>query len=975
MKFKLATFAILLLSLCSKVQSNPIPAKYLFDEPTRSQMKFSPNGKYLSVYNHGENGKFFSIIDIASGSMQHVGSFRENESLYGYNWINDQHVVLRLNMRNGRKDIVLAIDYSDGKVSSKPYPINVDGYILSVLPDVKHQVLFAKRNRDDTGYQLFLTGISDLLDNNFDNARKIKNIPDSASSYLFDNETQRIIVSEYDEDEDLTTFKYRALHGKKWQPLFLLKKSDYQFRPIGFLSDNTLAVLSDRNTDKITLQEFDIATQTLTKVLYEHPYYDLTSAEVSFQTGQVQSASFFDHGRFETKFFEANQQKEAKLIKAAFPDKQFVIIANNDTMNRWIIKTFATDDPGQYYLYYQDEKSAEVIFTPYKKLEGIKFSPSELITVNSADGTPIEGILTRPIKNDNKVLLVMPHGGPVGVRDNDIFDPRVQYFASRGFSVLKVNFRGSSGYGRHFRESGVGQFGNIIEEDIVAVVKHVRNQYNFDQMCSMGASYGGYSSFMLAIKHPQDYNCIVASYGIYDLPLLFNSSNFKVLDENRDRITRVVGEMDNSLYGDSPVYLADKLQTPTLLIAGKEDEIASFEHTNRMAYVLTNLNKEFEPLYYEKTGHGHDTWWGEWHEHTYIYEYLLRTLNLPSLPSDKYENELKEALAEEFTLVADSFDSDDIVEDDSTQAWKYYKQAAQLGDSRAMYKIAMFYLDGKEVEKNLSLAMEWLNRASDHQNSDAMYKLGELYAEGKEVDLNHEKSVQFFQMAKEQGHHAGVLAKLAIAHCLGKGTEKSISNCTELLNFKRLEKGENEDNPVHSGSKAIQKIALVDIFTHPEFSENDRAIVRETVAEEFEIDLYPVEINEKEAGVLTELKYNHFEFVESDSIIAEEELRFGVKFDVNPEDYFTNIKKLTGLVATLTQQTASGETKTKLKAFLFGTRRNWFINYPLKENDLETALWTVDLFDLFGNKVFSKEFNIIEKQKNDRGENSNHENH
>lgn len=145
----------------------------------------------------------------------------------------------------------------------------------------------------------------------------------------------------------------------------------------------------------------------------------------------------------------------------------------------------------------------------------------------------------------------------------------MQYYVSRGFSVLRVNFRGSAGFGKSFQQSGVGQFGQQIEQDISAAVKLVREKYAFDNMCAMGASYGGYSSMMLAIKHPDDYDCVIAAYGVYDLPYMYNASNIEIQNNFRSAVSKVVGEYNDKLYDVSPVYLIDQIKVPVHLLPAR----------------------------------------------------------------------------------------------------------------------------------------------------------------------------------------------------------------------------------------------------------------------------------------------------------------------------------------------------------------------------------------------------------------------
>ena len=130
---------------------------------------------------------------------------------------------------------------------------------------------------------------------------------------------------------------------------------------------------------------------------------------------------------------------------------------------------------------------------------------------------------TSPIPNgsDGKKLplIVYPHGGPYAVRDIDGFNPDSQFFASRGYAVLQMNFRGSGGYGTHFREAGSREWGGKMQDDVTDAVKSAVGEGIADagRVCIFGASYGGYAALMGVVREPDLYRCTVGYAGVYDL--------------------------------------------------------------------------------------------------------------------------------------------------------------------------------------------------------------------------------------------------------------------------------------------------------------------------------------------------------------------------------------------------------------------------------------------------------------------------
>ena len=573
-------------------------------------------------------------------------------------------------------------------------------------------MLISKKGRNIAGkHQLHKIAIEDLKQNNHDNTELIDKTNKSILLYLYDDNFQRIITTELSKDGEKILLKWRGLRNKKWQRLFAYESKDYKITPVGFISQNTLAVLSNKETDKMALQEFDIKTQQLGKILFQHPLYDLIDADFNID-GILTSVHFIQHGVHTKQYFDQDIKKFSARLKKTFKGKSTFIIGKDKSQNIILLYTSASDSPGKLYIYNKSKDIIKRLYNASPDLKKYTFSKTMPIKVKSADGTQLEAFLTRPSGLDHKTLLVMPHGGPIGIQETDDFDPAIQYLVNRGFSILRVNFRGSSGYGKAFLEQGVGQFGQLIEQDISAAVSNITSNLQFDNICSIGSSYGGYSSVMLAMKHPKIYDCVVAAFGIYDLPLLFNSSNFRSGKEHHDFIAKVVGELDDSHKTLSPVYSAHKLKAPLLLIAGKEDDISGIEQSNRFKYVLNKLDHDVETLFYGGTGHGHTSWWGERHQVAAIVDFLNRKLSLNSDKKSEFIED-KVAISKDFEILADALNFEGKVENNQERAFDYYKKAAELGNARAIFNIGSHYHRGQFVEKNIDTAIEYYVKSAE----------------------------------------------------------------------------------------------------------------------------------------------------------------------------------------------------------------------------------------------------------------------
>lgn len=939
---------------------SPVPAEHLFQDSHMSMFGFSPDSQNISLKTIDDKGKHLALFDIRTGELNYLIKFSKKQFLNDYDWVDDKTIVIKLN-NDGKQEqyiVSLSIDEESQKLVSETTKIKANGYIVSSMPAHEGKVLFADRRNSGPGYKLYFTDLQNVIKDKLNIEQALTNIPSSISYFVYDEQSKRLIGTKYDSEEELMTLSYKTLSDKKWTPLATIEGRQYQFKPIGFLSENKLAVLSNKETDRVALMEYDVSTQQLGTVLFEHSNYDLTDANLSFSTGQVESVHYFDHGRYNTQYFKSDKQREAKMLANTFPDKQFYQVTQSKNNQYTVIYTFSSDDPGTFYLFDNETKHAEVFADKYPNLKGYKFAKTKTLKIPTEDGAIIEAYLTTPDVSEHKTLLVMPHGGPIGVRDYEYFNPTTQYFASRGFSILRVNFRGSSGFGKMFRETGVGQFGKIIEKDISAALDHVTQTRRFDKICAMGASYGGYSSFMLAITNPAKYDCVVAAFGIYDLPLLFNTSNLKVSDDYREFVARTVGEMNNNLAKYSPVYLADKVTVDSLIIAGKEDETAAFEHSNRMHYVLNRLNKSVEFVSYENTGHGHRTWWGEWHEHALVYDFLQRTLNLPAVARST-DNTIKDKLTEEKVRLADSFYFADGVDRDRQKALRFYRAAANEGHTRAMHNLANYYERGQEVARDFQLALDWYEKSSAAGYKDSSYHLGTLYFENKVIPADYSKSLKFFELAKKQEVNAKVQAMLARAKCTGLGTDKNVEECIQLLDFTELKKQKNNKNKITKESRTARNQAIVDIILEGQLSEAELQSLHAKIISEYDIEIFPMKVDEQGSGEFIRTSYREADYVDKEYINAIEGATFGSNVEVEPIEYFTKSRRRTALLGRWIRTLADGTKEVVHKVLLFGSRKNdWWIRYQLGDRQLDSAVWQLELFDLFGNKLYTKDFAI-----------------
>ena len=223
------------------------------------------------------------------------------------------------------------------------------------------------------------------------------------------------------------------------------------------------------------------------------------------------------------------------------------------------------------------------------------------------DGESIYGYLTMP-KGKVKRLIVYIHGGPYGIRDFDSYDFSEQYLASKGAAILKVNYRGSGGYGKDFMEDAYKEWGGTLLNDIADATIAVQKEIGIgrEQTCAFGASYGGYAALAMAYKYSELYECVAGGMGVYDMMILRDGSDESIYtkqDDYEETAEKFWGDEAERLIDFSPVFNADKMKSRILMWHGLQDQISPIVHMDLMKEALENNNVPYQAFTMSKLGH------------------------------------------------------------------------------------------------------------------------------------------------------------------------------------------------------------------------------------------------------------------------------------------------------------------------------------------------------------------------------------
>ncbi len=405
--------------------------------------------------------------------------------------------------------------------------------------------------------------------------------------------------------------EFMLFHGTDghYQSVLTFNK-DNEFTPMGMSADGSLLYgLSDKGRGQKELVVFDPTSKSITKTLFSKPGVDISAPVFDAQRNPI-GVAYYVEGKRVVDYFDQDNRVIDQRIAKAFPGMSAQIIDRDATGKQFLLAVAGSNQPGQLYYLDLAHATASLLDEDAPWLTDKPLAPSQTLHVNGPDGLPIEAYLTLPVHVSGKVpLIVYTHGGPIGVRDRLGFDPAVQLFASLGFGVLQVNYRGSSGYGRTFRDAGRRHYGSLIEDDIDAATREALGKFPLDatRVCAVGASYGGYSALVQSIRWPQRFRCVVSISGVTDQMLMFSASDVGRTAASRKEFAELIGDPQTdgeTMKVYSPIYRYKEIKVPVMLAHGLQDRRVDYENTSRMVRMLNLAGKTPVAITFKDEGHG-----------------------------------------------------------------------------------------------------------------------------------------------------------------------------------------------------------------------------------------------------------------------------------------------------------------------------------------------------------------------------------
>ncbi|WP_027255497.1 S9 family peptidase [Planktothrix agardhii] len=575
-----------------------IPRELLFGNPERTSPRLSPDGKYLAYIAPDEK----NILQVW---LKTVGQ-EETRAL-----TRDPKRGIRLFFWTYDPDQLIYVQDSDGDENWHLYLVNVQTQVVrdltpfqgvnSNVVNLDHkfpdQILVGMNLRDPQVFDVYQVNLKNgAVDFHTEN-------PGNIVSWTADAEFNIRAASSSTDDGGFDLL-YRETPEHPWETLRHWGPDEEGGAAFFSNDGKILYMVGNHDANAERLIALDLSTRQET-VIAEDPEYDIGGLLAHPTTRNIEAVSFYKD-KEEWQIIDPIIAEDIEAIKQIRPGEFGISRTLSD--EKWLISFVTDDGPVYFYVYDRPTKTHSFLFSNKPKLEGLSLASMEPISYTAIDGLTIHGYLTKPVGVElpaPTVLLV--HGGP-WARDTWGYDSQAQWLANRGYAVLQVNFRGSTGYGKAFLNAANREWAGKMHQDLIDGVNWlVENGISQpDKIAIMGGSYGGYATLVGLTFTPEVFACGVDIVGPSNIITLMQSIP-PYWEPIRKNFYHRVGNLDTEpefLKQRSPLFFVDRIEKPLLIGQGANDPRVKQPESEQIFEAMKQADKPVEYVLYTDEGHG-----------------------------------------------------------------------------------------------------------------------------------------------------------------------------------------------------------------------------------------------------------------------------------------------------------------------------------------------------------------------------------
>jgi dipeptidyl aminopeptidase/acylaminoacyl peptidase len=582
---------------------NQIPLEDFFKNPEKTSYQISPDGKYFSYMAPYENRMNIFVQKVGKDKATRLTGETDRD-ISGYYWANPNRLLYLKDDGGDENFSVYGVDKNGKNQKCLTCFEGVRTQIIDDLEDIPDEIIIGLNKRNPQVFDPYRLNIES------GDMTMLAENPGNIQGWMTDHEGKlRIAIAIVDGVN--TQILYRETEDDEFKDVLTTNFKE-TVNPAFFDFENkNVYATSNLGRDKQAVVLFDIANGKEMEVLYENDDYDVGGVFYSRKRKVLTSASFTSWKR-ERHFFDKETEALYERLNKDLGDYELGISAVSKDENVYMVRTYSDRSLGAYYLYNKEEDKLEKIHEVSPWIDETQMASVYPISYTARDGLVIPGYLTLPKgltleTAKNLPIVINPHGGP-WARDNWGFNPEIQFLANRGYGILQMNFRGSTGYGREFMEKSFKQWGLTMQNDITDGVYWLINQgiADKDKVAIYGASYGGYATLQGVVVTPTLYAAAIDYVGVSNL-FTFMQTIPPYWEPLLDMMYEMVGNPKTDsvqFVATSPALNADKIMTPLFVAQGAKDPRVNIDESDQVVAALEERGIEVEYMVKDNEGHG-----------------------------------------------------------------------------------------------------------------------------------------------------------------------------------------------------------------------------------------------------------------------------------------------------------------------------------------------------------------------------------
>jgi dipeptidyl aminopeptidase/acylaminoacyl peptidase len=587
-----------------------IPRSALFGNPENTGPKISPDSKTLAFLAPLDGVMNVHIRPALARENAHPTdpivsnpvTSDTNRGISAYYWQQDSQHILYIQDTGGDENWrVYQTDIETRETRDLTPFDNVQARILAIDPRFPDIALLALNTRDPRLHDVY------RVDLNTGELILVEKNEENFVQYRPDNQLRIRAAQKMLPDGGTEIYVRDAADSAPWRLLTAWGPDDsggiVAFSP----DDSALYITTSEEANAARLLEIDIESGIPT-ILAQDEQYDVSGLMINPINREIEAVAFI---RARTEWTPLNEEGQRNLDELTqVRDGDLQILSRDDADDLWTVAYVTDDGPVYYYLYNRVSHSAELLFSNRPALgvyQMAKITPIEFV---ARDGMTLYGYLTLPPQNAAQAitqkwpLVLFVHGGP-WARDTWGFSSYVQWLANRGYAVLQINFRGSSGYGKAYLNAGDREWGAKMHTDLLdGKAWAIRQGYaDINQVAIMGGSYGGYATLAGLAFTPDEFVCGVDIVGPSNLNTLLDSVP-AYWEPIKAQLTKRMGDTEEFLTKRSPLFKAHQINKPLLIAQGANDPRVKIAESDQIVEAMRKANLPVEYLVFPDEGHG-----------------------------------------------------------------------------------------------------------------------------------------------------------------------------------------------------------------------------------------------------------------------------------------------------------------------------------------------------------------------------------